>query len=530
MSTSTDLRAAIEEMREFLSPGAGRLDPQEALERARESWTGKLTERLGSLPWWVISSIVHGALLFLASLIAVAVPQGPPEITEFIQPRLVQPPKTTFKPRQRRPLFAPQLVTRGDDGIDASVELPKDATPDRDETIDPHLPDENAAHGDIQAIGDIPQGGAGFSDVGVGPGGLRGVYGLRDPGGRRKGIRRFKGSPVTESAVEAALAWLARHQESDGHWDAKKWEATGTYDGAMTGLATLAFLGAGYDEKTPSPYRHKVRQAVQWMIADQNEDGSFRSSRHCRMYGHGLMTLALCEDYGMAGNAAVGRAAQKAVDYIVEAQGQYEGWNYLSKHKRPGRNDTSVTGWQLMALKSARIAGLRVDPTGFHGCSNWLERATDPRNGSCAYAGLMESVKPGAGSLAMTSAGVLMRQFMGAGRADEVLRKACDHLVKHPPEFGSKAQNFYYWYYGTLCMFQMGGDHWRAWNAALKKTLPGSQRRGKLLDGSARDVDGSWDPSTHWCRRGGRVMSTALGALCLEVYYRYLPIHHMLER
>ena len=83
----------------------------------------------------------------------------------------------------------------------------------------------------------------------------------------------------------------------------------------------------------------------------------------------------------------------------------------------------------------------------------------------------------------------------------------------------------YYWYYGTLTVFQVGGEPWKKWNASLRDMLCENQRRGGPMDGSSNDVDGSWDPVCTWASRGGRVYSTAMGALSLEVYYRYLPMY-----
>jgi hypothetical protein len=93
------------------------------------------------------------------------------------------------------------------------------------------------------------------------------------------------------------------------------------------------------------------------------------------------------------------------------------------------------------------------------------------------------------------------------------------------PRGHSKERGFYYWYYGTLGMFQMGGEHWKAWNQAMKKTLLDNQCKGGPMDGSVQDKDGSWDPHSWIDLYGGRVFTTALGALSLEVYYRYLPMY-----
>ena len=96
------------------------------------------------------------------------------------------------------------------------------------------------------------------------------------------------------------------------------------------------------------------------------------------------------------------------------------------------------------------------------------------------------------------------------------MEKHADLLVKSLPEWDPDglSNDMYYWYYGSYAMFQMGGRHWENWNKAMKKAVLDSQRR----DGSSK---GSWDPIGPWGFSGGRVYSTALGVLCLEVYFRY---------
>jgi hypothetical protein len=81
-----------------------------------------------------------------------------------------------------------------------------------------------------------------------------------------------------------------------------------------------------------------------------------------------------------------------------------------------------------------------------------------------------------------------------------------------------RAANYYYWYYGTLAMFQRQGDDWQRWNAALQAELLARQQWNA-------PHAGSFDPDDLWGGYGGRVYSTAFAALCLEVYYRYLPVH-----
>ena len=444
--------------------------------------------------------------------------------------------------------------------------------------------------------------------LGVGRTGRPGAFALRGDRGRRlEAARRGGGGPDTEGAVEMALEWLARNQERDGSWSldgkgraaaAGRWWAARARQmrPAMTGFATLAFLGAGYTPKA-GKYKENVDRAQNWLLAllkkaaREGQPGTFNPC----MYTQGMATLAIAEAYGMTRDPAVKPLAQAAVDVIVAAQGPYEAWTYRTKKGKAGRNDTSVTGWNLMALKSAKIAGLRVDGAAFQGCMRWLEAATDPANGKCSYAGNIKTankrfLRRGSGSEAMWAAGMLMRQFMGAPKNDPSLLKAAATIGQKPPKWDvttiparkiparttpartipartipeikipartiggkhypartipartiparttpartiparstSREINFYYWYYATLCMFQMGDDHWKAWNTHMKKALLGNQRKGGPMDGSKADVDGSWDSvGGGSVPYGGRVFSTALGALTLEVYYRYLPLY-----
>ena len=540
MATSTDLRSAIEEVQQQL--------PEEQLEvdgaLYEADWATRVEQRVGALPWWVISAIVHSVIFLLATLLTVAMP-GAQTDEVVITSDVAKKPEKKYDPKKKRDIFKnPREVEAETEVTNPLVVHEKVEDTTHNETANEM--DTQTARGSEDAISDIPLGGTGTTgSLGVGGGGMAGAFGYRGGGGRKRAVARFGGSKATESAVEAALRWLARHQEADGHWDPTKWDS-GKGPVSMTGMALLAFLGAGHTEKA-GKFRDNVRRAQNWMVSrvqggkhvGQGKafvvfyQGNTKLVYPANMYEQGMATLALVEAYGMTKNPHLKEAAQHAVDYILKAQGPYEAWNYSSKKGKAGRNDTSVSGWNLMALKSAKIAGLKVDGAAFQGTMRWLEVATRPADGRCAYAGTVTSVKKGRGSLAMCAAGMLMRQFMGVRRDDPALRKAAATLEKFPPswdasagKYASKGTNFYYWYYGTLCMFQMGGKQWKTWNDALKPTLLDNQRKGGPMDGSATDVDGSWDPvGGGYVPAGGRVFSTALGALSLEVYYRYLPMY-----
>jgi len=395
--------------------------------------------------------------------------------------------------------------------------------------------DKKTARGNEDAISDIPLGGTGtVGSIGVGGGGMAGVFGYRDGGGRKKAVGRFGGSTATESAVEAALRWLARHQEADGHWDSgKKYEGgySGKWDAGVTGLATLAFLGAGYTHKDGGPFQDNMRRAINWMLAQQKaHGGTFYATAQSAAndhwtYDHFICTLAMAEAYGMTRDPALAESAQKGVDGVIQCQNPYSGWRYGIK---TGDSDISVSGWAVMALKSAKIAGLKVEGTGFQGAGTFIDKITDPRTGRIGYTALNDANS--AGAEGCTAIGMVCREFMGAPATDPLLRKQADLVVRKLPDWNKLdkdgAQQFYHWYYGTLAMFQMGGTHWDSWNKALKDTLVPNQCKGPLPLGSGpEDKDGSWDPKGWVSNYAGRVYSTALGALTLEVYYRYLPMY-----
>ncbi len=115
----------------------------------------------------------------------------------------------------------------------------------------------------------------------------------------------------------------------------------------------------------------------------------------------------------------------------------------------------------------------------------------------------------------MTAAALASRIFMGESLDSAKVRGGAALVKASPPAWEPGTGNdFYYWYYGALAMFQIGGDHWRAWNAGILSAIARTQRRGG-------DEDGSWDPCDAWGIAGGRVYATAINCLTREVYYRY---------
>ena len=377
----------------------------------------------------------------------------------------------------------------------------------------------------------------------VGVGGLGGPGRLR----ARRNLRAGGGSGHTENAVGLGLKWLAAHQDvdADGRWDAADFmkhdpqddRCTGAgslrYDVGVTGLALLAFLGAGYTDRgsaRQNPYAGNVRMGLRFLMESQGDTGCLgpRAGAHF-IYNHAIATLALCEAHWMTRNPRYKAPAAAGLKYLMRARNPYMAWRYGA---RSGENDTSVTGWAVMALKSGKYAGFDVDPDAFTGARQWIDKATNPMTGQVGYnfpgglvarpEGMVDRFPPER-SQAMTASGIMTRLLSGEPPTSEIVAKGAALCLNQPPRWDPTdgSIDMYYWYWGTLAMFQVGGDPWGKWNEALKEAVVKHQH----LEGNGSRT-GSWDPAGPWgIQDGGRVYSTALMTLCMEIYYRYDRVH-----
>jgi hypothetical protein len=336
------------------------------------------------------------------------------------------------------------------------------------------------------------------------------------------------GSPATETAVKAALQWLAANQDADGRWDASRFGAGQDRavpgknlrmvgvdaDNGVTGLALLAFLGNGHTH-LDGDYREAVERGLQFLLSTQKPDGNLSGGADdfAAMYCHGMAALAVSEAYAMTQDERLLDRVRKAINYTLAAQHPTAGgWRY-----KPGDPvcDTSQLGWQLMALKSAELAGIEVPDRSRQGMLRFLKTVTSGRHGGLASYRPMP-LRGERVTASMTAEALVCRQFLGLQRGDPACDEAGNFILADLP--GRGPSNFYYWYYATLGMFQLQGQHWERWKDALEPTLIATQR-------TEGPLSGSWDPDALWGGHGGRVYSTALGALCLEVYYRFLPLY-----
>jgi hypothetical protein len=344
--------------------------------------------------------------------------------------------------------------------------------------------------------------------------GLKSLFTLRQGDTRRKFIDLLGGTKNSEKAVNLGLEWLAKHQEEDGSWDLKKHGGGESSRTAGTGLGLLPFLAAGYTHDKPGQYQKNVAAAVRWLTEHQKENGDLLGpgdGQH--LYSHGIAAIALCEAYGMSRDEELKAPARKSLDFIVSAQHKASGgWRYTPNTSA----DTSVVGWQMMALKSGEMAGLSVAPPVYANVDRWLKKVEGKQGVSGTFGYTNRSASP-----AMTAEGLLSLQFMGTDRNSPRMRGGADYLLTQLPERSQKRTS-YYWYYGTQVMYHMQGKYWEAWNKNLRDMLVETQ----ITTG---EHAGTWHPRDQWESRGGRVYATSLKLLMLEVYYRHLPLYEQLE-
>lgn len=386
---------------------------------------------------------------------------------------------------------------------------------------------------DISGIGPGPAvKGAGGVGVGVGTsrnagsGGSGHGFEGRGEGNRQAMVGTFGGTRNTERSVAAALNWIARHQNADGSWsldydhNCKDGTCTGVgnaqSNSAATAMALLPFFAAGQTHKSKGPYQKTIFGGLAWLTKNQKPDGNLSAGSGQVMYSHGLASIAMCEAYGLTQDPTLKAPASAALNFIITGQDPVTGgWWY--GYKQPG-GDTSVFGWQLMALKSGDMAGLGSSPGAFEGARVWLKSVSKGSQGG------MFAYRPDSGAgPAMTAVGLLCSQYMGVPRDHPSMQEGVAFLMGHLPN-EKAGRNCYYTYYATQVMHNIPGPDWDKWNRAMRRGFIENQ----VKEGCAT---GSWDPEKPardaWSEQGGRLMLTSLCTLSLEVYYRYLPLYQL---
>ena len=237
--------------------------------------------------------------------------------------------------------------------------------------------------------------------------------------------------------------------------------------------------------------------------------------------------MALCEAYGLSDMLlSLKKPAQQAINYIAYARNPYGVWRY---EPRVTDGDTSITGWMVQALLSAKEFQLDVDDAALKTALVFFDSMSDPTTGAAGYTKQGEGSSravgkqdkfPNTKTEALTAVVLLCRYLMHQDpKESRIMAPAAETIMRKPPVWNENdgSIDMYYWYYGSYAMYQVGGRQWITWSTKLTDAALKTQQK----DGNAK---GSWDPVDAWGEDGGRVYSTAIMALCLEAYYRYAQV------
>ena len=352
-------------------------------------------------------------------------------------------------------------------------------------------------------------------------GGLEG----RDADSRAKLAARFGGSEGSEAAVEAGLKWIINHQCSNGSWEFRHHRSEcngrcgneGNIDAnnAATGLALMALLGAGNTHQS-GKYQGQVAMGLDYLVNEINYrgyGGSLIGNDYQSIYCHAIATIALAEAYAMTGDERLKKPVTEAYRYIVTSQHGQGGWKYFPQ--KPG--DMSVTGWVVMAIKSCENAGIETSEktkAKAQDFINSLKFADGVRygyeiSGKGDIKHAVANRKP-----SCTAIGNLMQMYFGRELEHPELRSACQYLA----DAGSSGTDIYFDYYATLLLHHARAPQWKHFNLTVRDNLIRTQQKHGHEAGSwfFPDVHGSV---------GGRVYTTAMAVMTLEVYYRFMPLY-----
>lgn len=520
-----------------------------------------------TVPWVAIALALalHAVMLVVAwFIIPGAMPGANTVIVEARVSRVALPPPPQQRPEETSEFVYDEVVTH------KLVEDQRIPTEDDERTEDPDnspMKDisENPNPDDSNKVSPHPNPDSSNSSVGLtgGASGGRGKGGLGGMYKKRPGLSG--GTPETsDPQLDAALKWLKDHQNAEGHWSATTfgedsvrkgaehtynidfvnvgekdgdigWEAT--CDVGLTGLSVLAFTGFGLHHKSKG-YGDVLRRALIYLRKIQGNDGCFsdKSDDHF-IYNHAIATMAIAELYGLSRDAILRPICDRAVAFILKAQNPGLGWRY---GVQPGINDSSVTGWMVLTLFTCENSGLLFDNNKCYADAGmWYDQVTIDVNGylKCGYNSpgsdnaRLRSAQNYDSNPSMDAIYVMSMLFMGARDSkDADIQELAGVCVEKGflPQWEENKIDYYYWYYASQALHQVGGNKWARWDNAISKTLIERQRGfhasdvGKgLISSDVLDEHGSWDPVGAWGVSGGRVYATAINALTLQTTHRH---------
>lgn len=327
----------------------------------------------------------------------------------------------------------------------------------------------------------------------------------RRDAGRTRLQNQYDKDHSVERAVQAALKWLSERQEPNGAFTTG---AMKDFEVGVSALCVLTFLADGHTHKAPGKYRETVRKGVEYLLSRQDPKGRIGVRNEDNyMYNHAIATIALLECLVMTDDKPLLEdSVKRAVAFIVAAQNQKGGWGYT--YGSP-ITDTSVTVWQLQALRLAASAGLKsmVVPALIK-AKTALALLTDAE-GKVGYRELGQFPHGHAALTAMGMAGHMLASY----RPDRELIEKQAALVQKASRLSTNRyeNDLTFFYYGSFAMFQLGNGHWTEWVRTF---------RGKLL--KRQNADGSFPLDLDkWAGHGGQLYTTSMATLILQTFLRY---------
>lgn len=292
-----------------------------------------------------------------------------------------------------------------------------------------------------------------------------------------------------EVAIDKALKNLSTVQNKDGSWGSQ-------YKCATTAVALMAFMLKGNFPKK-GVYGQNMERGIDFLLKKSSEGSGYMG---INMYEHGLSTLALSEAWGQSDRDEIRDALKRGVEVIIRAQANSGGWRY---DPRPVDADISVTAMQVVALSSAREAGILVPAKVIERAQAYVKSCQAPGSGGFGYT---NSLSP---TFARSAAGT-MALLMCGQRGSKAANAGLGYLKNLPESKFTRAQFFFYGhYYAMQSMYQGGDEFYQDWYPQIRDVLLTRQAK-----------DGSWygDVSDNG-------FGTAIAVLILGVPYRYLPIY-----